>query len=64
VVDGILSATSFARNGQREEQERRSVLAVEKLDLSGVSITSVHNSMTIEQERFVYGNCDSAAVIW
>ena len=38
----VLSATSLARNGYREKKERRSVLAVEKLDLGGVFVTSLH----------------------
>ena len=44
-MNHILSATSFARNGYREKNERRPVLAVEKLDLGGV--ISVHVTVSI-----------------
>ncbi len=49
-MNHILSATTFARNGYREKKERRSVLAVEKLDLGGVSVISVHVTVSIVRQ--------------
>ena len=41
-MDRILSAASFTRNRLGEEQECRPVLAIQELDLGGISVSSVH----------------------
>jgi hypothetical protein len=41
-VDRILSATPLSRNRLGEEQECRPVLAIQELDLGGISVSSVH----------------------
>jgi len=46
-VDGILSATPFTRNPLGEEQERRPVLAIQELDLGGISVSSVHVAVSL-----------------
>jgi hypothetical protein len=42
LVDRILSATPLSRNRLGEEQECLPVLAIQELDLGGISVSSVH----------------------
>jgi hypothetical protein len=46
LVDRILSATPLPRERLGEEQECRPVLAIEELDLGGISVSSVHGAVS------------------
>jgi hypothetical protein len=46
LVDRILSATPLPRKRLGEEQECRPVLAIQELDLGGISVSSVHGAVS------------------
>jgi hypothetical protein len=60
----ILGAAAFASDGRGEQQQSRTVLAVERLDLGGVGAVGVHDSVSMigqSSERDLSKDSEDAA---
>jgi hypothetical protein len=47
LVKRILSATTIARYRRREQQQRRPMLAIQDLDLGGISVCFTHFAVSM-----------------